>query len=134
MKKSTLWILFVISAAALLAGGMRWMNPSQSNTTPVKSQLPTANTIELSASDIVRVQAMDMVLGLQVSGTLKASQSAMVKARVVGELLDLTVREGDLVKAGQVIARFYPTEYQARERQAKQQADAAGAGHRSHGF
>jgi RND family efflux transporter MFP subunit len=81
----------------------------------------------LSANDIVRVQAMDMVLDLQVSGTLKASQSAMVKARVAGELMDLTVREGDLVKAGQVIARIDPTEYQARERQAKQQADAAGA-------
>jgi RND family efflux transporter MFP subunit len=35
------------------------------------------------------------------------------------------VREGDEVKAGQVIARIDPTEYQARERQAKQQADAA---------
>lgn len=70
---------------------------------------------------------MDMVLGLPVSGTLKASQSAMVKARVVGELLELTVREGDVVKAGQVIARIDPTEYQARERQAKQQADAAWA-------
>jgi RND family efflux transporter MFP subunit len=68
---------------------------------------------------------MDMVLGLPVSGTLKASQSAMVKARVAGELMDLVVREGDEVKAGQVIARIDPTEYQARERQAKQQADAA---------
>jgi RND family efflux transporter MFP subunit len=68
-----------------------------------------------------------MVMGLPVSGTLKASQSAMVKARMVGELMDLTVREGDLVKAGQVIARIDPTEYQARERQAKQQADAAWA-------
>jgi len=43
----------------------------------------------------------------------------------VGERMDLTVREGDLVKTGQVIARIDPTEYQARERQAKQQADAA---------
>jgi RND family efflux transporter MFP subunit len=49
----------------------------------------------------------------------------MVKARVAGELMDLVVREGDEVKAGQVIARIDPTEYQARERQAKQQADAA---------
>jgi RND family efflux transporter MFP subunit len=70
---------------------------------------------------------MDMVLGLPVSGTLKASQSAMVKARMVGELMDLTVREGDQVKAGQVIARIDSTEYQARERQAKQQSDAAWA-------
>ncbi len=81
--------------------------------------------IELTASDVVQAQKMDMVLGLPISGTLKASQSAMVKARVVGELMDLAVREGDTVKAGQVIARIDPTEYQARERQAKQQADAA---------
>ena len=126
MKKSTLWILTAVAAAALLAGGTRWMNQRQS-TTPVQTQAPVTGTIELSASDVVKVQAMDMVMGLPVSGTLKASQSAMVKARMVGELMDLTVREGDLVKAGQVIARIDPAEYQARERQAKQQADAAWA-------
>jgi RND family efflux transporter MFP subunit len=126
MKKSTLWILSAVAAAALLAGGARWMNQRQS-TTAVQTNAPTTSTVELSASDVVKVQAMDMVLGLPVSGTLKASQSAMVKARMVGELMDLTVREGDLVKAGQVIARIDPTEYQARERQAKQQADAAWA-------
>ena len=102
------------------------MNQRQT-TTAVQNQTPMTGTIELSANDVVKVQAMDMVLGLPVSGTLKASQSAMVKARMVGELMDLTVREGDQVKAGQVIARIDPTEYQARERQAKQQADAAWA-------
>ena len=125
MKKSTLWILTAVAAAALVAGGARWLSQPASNT--AKTSAPAAPVIELSASDVVQVQNMDMVLGLPVSGTLKASQSAMVKARVVGELLDLTVREGDVVKAGQVIARIDPTEYQARERQAKQQADAAWA-------
>ena len=126
MKKSTLWILSAVAAAALLAGGARWMKQRQT-TTAVQANAPMTGTIELSASDVVKVQAMDMVQGLPVSGTLKASQSAMVKARMVGELMDLTVREGDQVKAGQVIARIDPTEYQARERQAKQQADAAWA-------
>jgi RND family efflux transporter MFP subunit len=127
MKKSSLWILSVIAAAALVAGGARWMNQRQTTTAAVKTSAPAVSTIELSDSDVVKVQTMDMVLGLPVSGTLKASQSAMIKARMVGELMDLTVREGDLVKAGQVIARIDPTEYQARERQAKQQADAAWA-------
>mgnify|MGYP006137534081 CR=1 FL=1 len=44
-----------------------------------------------------------------------------------GELQGLTVREGDAVKAGQVIARIDATEYNARVRQAQQQADSAKA-------
>ena len=127
MKKSTFWILTAVAAAALVAGGARWLSQRQPASNTAKTSAPAAPVIELSASDVVQVQNMDMVLGLPVSGTLKASQSAMVKARVVGELLDLTVREGDVVKVGQVIARIDPTEYQARERQAKQQADAAWA-------
>ena len=51
----------------------------------------------------------------------------MVKARAAGELQGLTVREGDTVKAGQVIARVDATEYNARVRQAQQQADSAKA-------
>jgi len=116
-----------VAAAALVAGGARWLSQRQPASNTAKTSAPAAPVIELSASDVVQVQNMDMVLGLPVSGTLKASQSAMVKARVVGELLELTVREGDVVKVGQVIARIDPTEYQARERQAKQQADAAWA-------
>ena len=110
-----------LTTLALVAGGMRF---AAQNKRPKAT--PAANSqIELSPNDVIPVQKMDMVLGLPVSGTLKASQSAMVKARVVGELMDMVVREGDLVKAGQVIARIDPTEYQARERQARQQADAA---------
>lgn len=124
MKRSTLLILSGVALAVLIAGGARWA--SQRNAAaPVPTTAPVANVIELGAGDVVPVTRMDMVLGLPVSGTLKASQMAMVKARVAGELMDLVVREGDKVQAGQVIARIDPTEFQARERQAKQQADAA---------
>ncbi|MEY4693596.1 MAG: Nickel and cobalt resistance protein CnrB [Pseudomonadota bacterium] len=127
MKRSTLLILSGVALAILVAGGARWAAQRQAPA-PVAaapSASTASNMIELSATDVVPVTRMDMVLGLPVSGTLKASQMAMVKARVAGELMDLVVREGDKVQAGQVIARIDPTELQARERQAKQQADAA---------
>jgi RND family efflux transporter MFP subunit len=125
MKRSTLWILTGTAAAALIAVGTRWI--SQRQVPPPAAPAASAATalIELGPSDVITVQKMDMTVGLPLSGTLKASQSAFVKARVVGELMDLVVREGDMVKAGQVIARIDPIEYQARERQAKLQADAA---------
>jgi len=70
---------------------------------------------------------MTMTQGLPVSGTLKAVRSAMVKARVAGELMLLEVREGDAVKMGQIVARVDSTEYLARQQQAQQQAEAARA-------
>ena len=124
MKRSTLLLLSGVALAVLIAGGARWATQRQAPA-PVATSAPLTNLVELGAGDVVPVTPMEMVLGLPVSGTLKASQMAMVKARVAGELMDLVVREGDKVQAGQVIARIDPTELQARERQAKQQADAA---------
>lgn len=86
-----------------------------------------APIIELTAADLARAQAQTLSTGLPITGALKAVHSAIVKARVPGELQGLSVREGDRVEAGQVIARVEPTEYAERLRQAQQQADAARA-------
>jgi RND family efflux transporter MFP subunit len=125
MKRSTLWILTGVAAAVLIAGGARWASQRKVAAPTAPAASAAASLIELNASEVIAAQKMDLTVGLPLSGTLKASQTAVVKARVVGELMDLMVREGDMVKAGQVIARIDPVEYQARERQARLQADAA---------
>ncbi len=127
MKKSTLWILSAIALAALLAGGARWASQRQANKTTAAPTAAVVPSIELAASDVFTARTQTLNLGIAVSGALKASESAIVKARVAGELQELSVREGDRVQAGQVIARIEPIEYQARVRQAQQQADAAKA-------
>jgi RND family efflux transporter MFP subunit len=126
MKKSTLWILTAVAVAALLAGGARWASQRQASPTPT-APAAAAPSIELAASDVFTARTQTISLGIAVSGALKASQSAIVKARVAGELQELSVREGDRVQAGQVIARIDPGEYQARVRQAQQQSDSAKA-------
>ncbi len=127
MKKSTLWILSAVAVAALLAGGARWASQRQAAKTSTAPTAAATPSIELAASDVFTAKTQSLSLGIAVSGALKASQSAIVKARVAGELQELSVREGDRVQAGQVIARIDPSEYQARVRQAQQQADAAKA-------
>ena len=125
MKKRTLWILSGLAIAAVAALGWRL---SAQRAAPAAPAAPTpAAALELAPGDVLTVRAQSLSLGLPVSGTLKATQTALVKARVAGELMDLVVREGDTVQAGQVLARIDPTEYQARWRQAQQQADAARA-------
>jgi RND family efflux transporter MFP subunit len=83
--------------------------------------------VELAESDVIKADTRELARGLPVSGSIKAVNSAFVKARAAGELQDLTLREGDAVKAGQVIARVDATEYRARVKQAQEQADAARA-------
>ena len=71
------------------------------------------------------LQEQTLTEGVSVSGSLRAVQSAWVKARVAGELQDFQLREGDAVKAGQVMGRIDPTEFERRLRQAQEQAEAA---------
>ena len=127
MKKSTLWILSAVALAALLAGGARWASQRQAAKALAAPSAAVVPSIELANSDVFIARTQSLSQGITLSGALKASQSAIIKARVAGELQELSVREGDRVQAGQVIARIDQTEYQARVRQAQQQADAAKA-------
>ena len=126
MKKNRLLILAGLAAAAVAVTG--WRLSAKRNDTPASPPVAaSAAALELAPGDVFIARTETLSLGLPVSGTLKATQTALVKARVAGELMDLVVREGDAVRAGQVIARIDPTEYQARLRQARQQADSARA-------
>ena len=82
---------------------------------------------ELAATDVVKVQNIEILQGAAVSGALRAVNSAVVKARVSGELQGLQVREGDTVKAGQVLGRIDASELQLRVNQAREQAQSAKA-------
>jgi RND family efflux transporter MFP subunit len=85
----------------------------------------TQTQIEIAQSDVLVVEERNLTQTLNVSGTVKALNYAVIKAKVAGELKEVTVREGDHVKAGQVLARIDPVEYQQRWNQLKEQADAA---------
>jgi RND family efflux transporter MFP subunit len=121
-------LLVYLAVAALCAAVVyKFVGNKKPADEALHSKAQTGLSIELTASDVVNAQSISMTQGLPISGTLKATRSAMVKARVAGELLALEVREGDAVKVGQIIAKVDPTEYLARQRQAQQQAEAARA-------
>ncbi len=129
MKSWMKWALGAIAVALLAFGIVRTLsarNAKQAATAALAAQ-PVQATIELVAADVVQVKTRLLAQGLALSGALKAVNSAFIKARVPGELQGLTVREGDLVKAGQTVARVDATEYASRVKQAQEQADSAKA-------
>ena len=123
------WLTIALVLLAVAAAvGLGWRGyaarqaAKQAQLAPVKDPV-----IELGIIDVTTAQVRKLASGLPITGALKAVNSAIVKARVPGELQGLTVREGDTVQAGQVIARVESSEYVDRVRQAQQQADAAKA-------
>jgi RND family efflux transporter MFP subunit len=89
--------------------------------------LQQAPDYQLGPQDVVLVLALALDQTAAVSGSLRALQTAVIKARAAGELQGLTKREGDAVRAGETVAQIDNTEAQARLRQAEQQAQAAQA-------
>jgi RND family efflux transporter MFP subunit len=127
MKKFVKWIVAVVVLAAVAGGAWRAVSARKSQQDAAPVAVKSQASVELAASDIAQVQMVELAQGQPISGSLKAANSAFVKAKVAGDLQGLTVREGDAVKAGQVIARVDSAEYQARVTQAQRSADAAKA-------
>jgi RND family efflux transporter MFP subunit len=131
MKSWIRWLLLAVVVVVLGLGGLRWLKgrSAAGATAPPAAASAAAPTprLELAALDVLPVIRQPLTRTLEVSGSLKAVDSAFVKARVAAELKTLTVREGDAVKAGQVIGQIDPTEFDWRLRQAEQQANAAKA-------
>ena len=122
--KTKTWGLVALLAAVVLGYGL-WRKSSAPPAPPPAPVAAVAAFVEIKPTDLIAVQTQTLVQTLPISGNLKALNTVVVKARVAGEIVELNGREGDSVKAGQVLVRIDPTEYQRRLRQAEQQADAA---------
>jgi len=123
-----LWLFVLIVAIALglgVARALQKRSAKQASAAQAAAQLQQAPVFALAASDVLTARSQAVQQVVPVSGALRALQTAVIKARVPGELQGLSKREGDVVRAGEVLARVDPTEGQARVRQAEQQAQAA---------
>lgn len=128
-KRWVKWAVALVIVLLVAGGVLRALSArkAQQQALAAASAAKDQSLVELAATDVVKAAPREVLQGLAVSGALKAVNSAVIKARVAGELQGLAVREGDFVKAGQVIARIDAGEYQSRVRQAREQAESARA-------
>ena len=70
--------------------------------------------LQFGIDDIAYVESRPLARWLPVSGTLQAVRQTTVKAKVAGDVAGLQVREGEAVRAGQVIAHIDSPDLKAR--------------------
>ena len=117
-KRLLKWVAVLLILALLVGGVLRVLSQSKVKQVAIAEAIAArqALPVELASTDVFQASMLDMTQGQAISGSLKAVNSAVIKARVSGELQGLTVREGHFVKAGQVSARIDASEYLARVR------------------
>lgn len=130
MKSWKHWVLLVLVIIALAFGLARALGKREQQQEAARLVATSSRTVAelaLSERDLFQAETVELQRSLPFTGTLKAVRAATVKARIAGELRGLSVREGDYVRAGQLLARVDATESVARVQQAEQQALASQA-------
>lgn len=125
MKRKTVLTSLVI-LLVLGAGAAWWLKRGPAPTTVAPTAAASA-VLELGPLDLARAQNLRLERQIELSGGLRAVDQAVVKAKVAAELKALQVREGDSVRAGQLLGELDNTELVWRLRQAEQTAAAAKA-------
>jgi membrane fusion protein (multidrug efflux system) len=70
--------------------------------------------LEFAAADLAYVEPAALTRWLPLSGALQPVDQTTVKSKVSGEIRQVTVREGQAVKAGQLIVRFDTADLEAK--------------------
>lgn len=127
------WALGCLAVVVLAIGGA-WIwhasagksTPAQPNAASGPSQPQGTRRGGSGPNRAIPVQVAKVSKGpvriyLGALGTVTPPNSVLVRSRVDGQLLNMSVHEGDLVKAGQLIAQIDPRSYQVQVAQAEGQ-------------
>ncbi|MCE1249140.1 MAG: efflux RND transporter periplasmic adaptor subunit, partial [Comamonadaceae bacterium] len=121
--------LALLAAALALGGAVWWQQRSTPSTTAARGPggfggpggpfggPPGAGGGQAQPVSVGRVERRDVRVLVSAIGTLNARATAVVRTKVAGELKALHLREGQEVKAGQLLAEIDPRSYQANVEQ-----------------
>ena len=124
MKRWLRWTIPVVVVAVFGAFVARALIAKKAEQAEQTATPKAPSGLDLAPGDIVVAHNVDLPRTLDISGGLKAVNSAVVRAKVAAEVKSLTVREGDSVKAGQVLGQLDTTELDLKLKQAEQTASS----------
>ena len=93
-------------------GGTAAMRVIKKNDESAKGRQTVA--LQFTPEDLARVEAKPIARWLPVSGTVQPVRQATVKAKVSGDVRQVTVREGETVREGQLLARIDTADLDAK--------------------
>ena len=121
MKRLIMLLVFAAVCAAVAGGYWYWQQSQQGKAdgqTTGKSKGGKGGRGGPLTVKAVRAVTKPMPVVIEAVGTVEAEQSVQVRAQISGVLKDVLFREGDKVKAGQLLFQIDPRTFQAQYNQA----------------
>lgn len=109
-KRRVVAVIVVVLVVGALAGSVALRANRNAEASAPGATVP----LEFAKSDLAYVQPATLTRWLPLSGTLQPVNQTTVKAKVSGEIRQVSVREGQAVKAGQSIVRFDTADLEAK--------------------
>lgn len=119
MAHRTRKIVIAVLTLAAIAAGVHWAMQPKAPAPSAQTSAAIPATLEFQSQEITSAEPVELKQVLQLSGSLRAVDLASVKSKVAGDVRDVLVREGEPVRAGQVVARMDVIEHEARVAQAR---------------
>ena len=119
MKKYTLIVIFIALALILGRWGLSEINKNKAANSKKNLSTPSVTVLEIKNEDVIRQ--------FEAPARIMAKYRVEVLARISGYLTKSYFKEGDFVKAGQVLFEIEPQEYQFAASKAKANLDNAKA-------
>jgi multidrug efflux system membrane fusion protein len=113
------WIILLVIALAV--GAAIWKIRKNTEEQTAQGQKMAAMLDRATPVQTIAVQQKTMPIFLTELGTVTAYNTVTIKSRVDGQLIRVNVREGQVVKQGQLLAEIDPAPYQAALAQAQGQ-------------
>jgi len=118
-RRTTWWLvgLLVLGVGGIGASVFQTISKSNAKAAEKKKEMPP---LEFAGRDVVQLAPRVLSSELLLPGTVQAISQATVRSKVSAEVRMVSVREGDRVRAGQVLAEFDTAQLrmQLAERQA----------------
>ncbi|MGP4751085.1 efflux RND transporter periplasmic adaptor subunit [Agrobacterium pusense] len=120
-----MWMKRTIKAGGALAGcalvvtalgpvrGSADANERVKGVVAAATMSPAGIPFELTEQETAKIGTRSMAERLSISGELQPISRVVIRAREAGKILEMTVREGQPVKAGDLLARFETDELQS---------------------
>ena len=121
-RRRSPWPIRVVVLGAL--AGLGWLFGPALLGAADRLRLPTVRTFVVTAATPAAAAA---VRGTAANGYVVAARRAALSSDVPGRIVELAVREGSVVKKGDIVARLFADEFRAALQRAEADLDAAGA-------